>query len=627
MVRFIHISDVHLGFEQYGRYERFKDFGRAFNHAVEMGIREKVDFFLIAGDLFNKKHIKASTLLQADQILTKASSAGIPVIVCEGNHDSLSYGDNWSWLSYLSRKGLIILLGLPFRSDSSAGKGDREGIGQREASSDEGVDWGKGEDEIGEVGGGETGGPVGAIELQPWDESLHEGNYIEKSFGEERVRIYGFGYLGAATKRRISELSASLIRDNAINIGILHAGVEGVIANMHGTIPENALRPFKEKLDYLALGHIHKRFEIENWVFNPGSLENWSLDESGPKNPHGLYLVEIRGNEGDAPGHPSDPGGPKGISAAVVNPTFIDGSSWRRPFSVMRVNLDGVSSQERIMEKVVPVLTKYFYSGMIPNIAVEEQTESSHIPNPRSLTQAPLKDRPGNHAVNFGTLDAYIRNVGNNAGGTRGRSEGEGQENELEGRGQKNELGEGKELEHEIGGNEPEHGIEEEYAEEDTAENDTNETRGGDEGEEAGHLFAVNQTPVREEPVMIIRLQGSVSMKEKIEIDPIRDYVTNSIRPSPLYLEIRDETTREGFVVEEDDSSSKEELERHVIMELLSQGEYGAHAAELHTIMSELRQAVASKDATELNSFDEKIRKFAEEIYREPKSENTMKEQ
>ncbi|HYY41241.1 MAG TPA: hypothetical protein VE775_00830, partial [Pyrinomonadaceae bacterium] len=41
------------------------------------------------------------------------------------------------------------------------------------------------------------------------------------------------------------------------------------------------------------LGHTHKRFEIEGWAFNPGSLEAVSIDEY--KEERGVYLVEVDG--------------------------------------------------------------------------------------------------------------------------------------------------------------------------------------------------------------------------------------------------------------------------------------------------------------------------------------------
>jgi DNA repair exonuclease SbcCD nuclease subunit len=51
--------------------------------------------------------------------------------------------------------------------------------------------------------------------------------------------------------------------------------------------------PLKEAgVDYLALGHIHKNYELEGWIFNPGSIEANSMEESSFA--RGVYLVDIQ---------------------------------------------------------------------------------------------------------------------------------------------------------------------------------------------------------------------------------------------------------------------------------------------------------------------------------------------
>ncbi|MEM8603500.1 MAG: DNA double-strand break repair protein Mre11, partial [Cyanobacteria bacterium P01_H01_bin.121] len=42
-----------------------------------------------------------------------------------------------------------------------------------------------------------------------------------------------------------------------------------------------------------ALGHIHKNYELEGWIFNPGSLEANSIAESREQIQRGAYLVEL----------------------------------------------------------------------------------------------------------------------------------------------------------------------------------------------------------------------------------------------------------------------------------------------------------------------------------------------
>lgn len=519
MVRFIHISDVHLGFEQYGSYERFKDFARAMNHAVEMAIEEHVDFMIIGGDLFNKKNIKAATLLQADRILTKARDAGIPVVACEGNHDSLSYGESWSWLDYLAKKDLLVLLGLPFD--------ERKGSPQRD-----------------------TEGANGNSELlNAWDPETREGTYTELTFGKQKIRIYGFGYLGATTRKRIEVLSEHIIRDDSINIGILHTGVEGIIANMHGTIPEHGLGPFKGKLDYLALGHIHKRFEIENWTFNPGSTENCSLEEVSPNNPHGSYLVDITPDPSDA--------GKSGN--ARVNAAFIDGSSWRRPFSVIPVDLTGSSTQEDVIERTMSKVAEVFEDA---GRSVEPMpfTQDKRLPAP-AAQEDPAPTRAAKQKT-FGTLDAYVLESI------------PAQDNEII----------------------------------------VPESKPGLQGAEMPVETSL-------QPVVIVRLRGAMGNRDRIDTTEVHDKIRHIIHPSPLHLEVRDETSREGFVVEEDTMATRLEFERQVIMELLTTGEFGAHADQLHTLMWDFRDSLLSGSKDDLNSFDVRVRELANAITQDQKNE------
>lgn len=72
---------------------------------------------------------------------------------------------------------------------------------------------------------------------------------------------------------------------------MLHAGLEGIVPNMGGCISKNDLNILRDHCDYLALGHIHEPYELEGWVFNPGSLERWNISESEWDG--GYYLVDV----------------------------------------------------------------------------------------------------------------------------------------------------------------------------------------------------------------------------------------------------------------------------------------------------------------------------------------------
>ena len=109
-IRFIHCSDIHLGANPYGIKLRFEDMGKVFKEVVNYALSIDIDFFLIAGDLFDKKNLNAETLNQAIMILKPLIENEIPIYVTEGNHDMSIYGNNYSWLTFLSDKKYIKLL-------------------------------------------------------------------------------------------------------------------------------------------------------------------------------------------------------------------------------------------------------------------------------------------------------------------------------------------------------------------------------------------------------------------------------------------------------------------------------------------------------------------------------------
>ena len=111
MPKFLHVSDVHLGFDRYDCKERTLDFFFAFKDALEKyAVAEQVDFVLISGDLFEHRNIKPAILNHAQLCLQLLHDANIPVLAIEGNHDNAPYGTKSSWLRYLSDWGLLKLL-------------------------------------------------------------------------------------------------------------------------------------------------------------------------------------------------------------------------------------------------------------------------------------------------------------------------------------------------------------------------------------------------------------------------------------------------------------------------------------------------------------------------------------
>jgi len=69
--------------------------------------------------------------------------------------------------------------------------------------------------------------------------------------------------------------------------------------------------------------------------------------------------------------------------------------------------------------------------------------------------------------------------------------------------------------------------------------------------------------------------------------------------------------------VETEDVSSREELERQVVSELLSQGDHSEHEKDLRTLVMDIKNAVKSGDLGELDSFDGKLRELSMVVMKE----------
>ena len=94
MIKIIHIADIHLGMKNYGSVDqktglnsRFIDFLQSFDYVVDYALKQKVDFFLFAGDAFKTREPSPTQQREFAKRIKKIANAGIPVISVIGNHD------------------------------------------------------------------------------------------------------------------------------------------------------------------------------------------------------------------------------------------------------------------------------------------------------------------------------------------------------------------------------------------------------------------------------------------------------------------------------------------------------------------------------------------------------------
>ncbi len=286
-MKFLHISDVHLGCTRYQLNESPRDFFDAWIDVLKKyAIDAQVDFVLMGGDFFHKRNVPPETMNHAFAGLSLLRDAGIPVVTIEGNHDQKHNDSEYSWLRSLANWNLLHLL--------------------------------------------EPRNIEGKITYEAWDSDYVQGGFIDIG----NARIFGSNWYGASANWAIPMLTEAMKehrREGAFHILILHTDVEG-----HQTHPIPALslanlKELKSVTDYVALGHTHKAYEIDNWAFNPGSLEITSIDDF--RETRGAWLVEIDENN-------------------QVNATHIRDYR-QRPFQRIGFDVSGYADTKEITEGVL----------------------------------------------------------------------------------------------------------------------------------------------------------------------------------------------------------------------------------------------------------------------------------
>ena len=107
---FVHASDLHLGYAQYGLEVRRQDFDDALAELVDKTIELKPDFIIIAGDLFHHARPSNTTLENTIRSFKRLKDAGIPVLTVDGSHDSAPNTITGTILNPLDSAGLIYYL-------------------------------------------------------------------------------------------------------------------------------------------------------------------------------------------------------------------------------------------------------------------------------------------------------------------------------------------------------------------------------------------------------------------------------------------------------------------------------------------------------------------------------------
>jgi len=272
-MKFLHLADVHLGMENYGRLDpstglhtRLQDFINCFSFAIDIALEEKVDLVIFAGDAYKNSSPNPTHQREFARQIYRLSEAKIPVVMINGNHDNpVSFGKataldifntlNVPGVRVLTEPELLII----------------------ETKS----------------------GPVQVFGL-PWPtKNLFLAKEEYKNFTDEEIT--------QEIQKRVSEKIieyAHLMKSNmpaifAAHLTVAEATYSGsersAIIGRDPVFPTHLLA--QEEFDYVALGHIHK-FQDLNLHNHPpvvysGSIERINFGEE--KEDKGICLVNIEG--------------------------------------------------------------------------------------------------------------------------------------------------------------------------------------------------------------------------------------------------------------------------------------------------------------------------------------------
>lgn len=334
-MKILHFSDIHIGVENYGRIDpdtglstRLLDFLSTFDELVEFALEHEVDAVLFAGDAYKSRDPSQTHQREFAKRIARLAIKGIPVLLVVGNHDipttsgrataleifptlnmnGVTVIDRISTTTIHTKSGPIQIIGLPWIRRSSF-------LAREETRT---------------------------MSLDDINQMVEErliallNNEIEKL--NTSIPAILVGHITVRGAKVGSERSMMLGRDHSINISDL--------AN--------------HKLDYIALGHIHKHQTLnENpKVTYSGSLQR--VDFSEETEEKGFCVIDIVPEENQGSRI-------SGFEHHLVN---------ARPFLTIDVNIE--DSEEDPTEQVVKAINRKYIDNSVVRIRIEipEELES-----------------------------------------------------------------------------------------------------------------------------------------------------------------------------------------------------------------------------------------------------------
>ncbi|VVB83956.1 DNA double-strand break repair protein Mre11 [uncultured archaeon] len=226
-MRFAHISDVHLGG---WKQQQMQDLNfQSFRKAIDACIDKKLDFILIAGDLFDSAYPPIEILKETFSEFKRLKEAKLPCFIIAGSHDYSISGK--TFLDVLEKAGFC-----------------------------------KNVMNIEEING--------KIILNP---TIYQGAAI-------------YGYPGKKSGLEVADLRKIKLNDSPglFKILMLHTTID----KAKGTFPIDAIEcDILPPANYYALGHLHIDFQYQNFVY-PGPIFPNNFQELEDLQNGSFYIVD-----------------------------------------------------------------------------------------------------------------------------------------------------------------------------------------------------------------------------------------------------------------------------------------------------------------------------------------------
>lgn len=272
-MKILHTSDWHLG-RTFHRSPLTREHQQFIDELLNYVHAEGIDTLLISGDVYDSTIPTAESTTLLDQALTRLMRAGVHVILSSGNHDSfrrLSYG-----AAFFEASGVHLRTSL---EDATRPVELTDGTQRVHVYAIPYL------------------APrlhATALGVEPTHQAVLGAvtNAIRADAAERRARGEGADRIIVMSHATVSDTTGSDIAGSAdttprsdserdISVG----GIDWVPASLF------------DGFDYVALGHIHKRYPVTHTIRYSGSPLGFSFSEEHNRN--GAYLIEL--NPGEEP--------------------------------------------------------------------------------------------------------------------------------------------------------------------------------------------------------------------------------------------------------------------------------------------------------------------------------------